>query len=240
MNKFLALATAGTLLIGAAAQATETAYTDKATFLTAVGVVNNETFQAASVGNFASAGGVFNATFDGFKIAGQNNGNYVGIASGPTASGGQNTPIPSPFTVPGNQYLTWANITGGIVSLTVNFNKATTAFGFDYFDTDVTDSYQINLPGGTVYNSPPFALASGGLASTGFFGLTSTTPFTSVIITNAQFGGYISDEGVDNVLTNGAGSVVGGVPEASTWVMLVGGFGLVGVASRRRRTAVAA
>lgn len=140
-----------------------------------------------------------------------------------------------------NNYLTWANIRGGIVSLTINFNKATTAFGFDYFDTDVTDSYQINLPGGDFYNNPPFVFATfGGGASTGFFGLTSTTSFTSVVITNARFGGYISDEGIDNLITNGAGSVVGGVPEPTTWALLVGGFGLVGVAARRRRTVVAA
>lgn len=80
----------------------------------------------------------------------------------------------------------------------------------------------------------------GGGASTGFFGLTSTTSFTSVVITNARFGGYISDEGIDNLITNGAGSVVGGVPEPTTWALLVGGFGLVGVAARRRRTVVAA
>jgi len=34
-------------------------------------------------------------------------------------------------------------------------------------------------------------------------------------------------------------SVVGGVPEAATWMMLIAGFGLVGAASRIRRGAVA-
>ena len=247
MNKFLMLAVASTIAVGAGAQATETSYTNKAAFQAAAGVVNTEAFQAAPVGVFASTGGVFNATFDGFKVTGQNNGNYVGIASGVTGSGGVNTPIPSAFVGGGNKYLTWANgstglpRTGAIITLTINFNKATRAFGFDYFDTDVTDSYQVNLPGGAFYNNPPFAFATfGGGASTGFFGLVSSTPFTSVVITNVQRGGYISDEGIDNVLTNGAGSVVGGVPEPTTWALLVGGFGLVGVAARRRRTVVAA
>lgn len=244
MNKFITLVTAGTILAAASASATETAYTNKAAFQTAAGLTQTETFTTATTGLFASVGGVFNASFDGFKVTGQNNGNYVGIAQGVTGSSGVNTPIPSVFL--GQNYLTWANAhtglprTGAIISLTINFNKATTAFGFDYFDTDVTDSYSINLPGGAVYNSPPFALASGGSASTGFFGLVSSTPFTSVEITNNQFGGYISDEGFDNVITNGAGSVVGGVPEPTTWAMLVSGFGLVGFAARRRRTAVAA
>ncbi|QYE36311.1 PEPxxWA-CTERM sorting domain-containing protein [Polymorphobacter sp. PAMC 29334] len=34
-------------------------------------------------------------------------------------------------------------------------------------------------------------------------------------------------------------SVVGGVPEAATWTMMIAGFGLVGAASRMRRSAVA-
>jgi len=36
------------------------------------------------------------------------------------------------------------------------------------------------------------------------------------------------------------GTLGGGVPEASTWVMLIAGFGLVGAAARRRRTTTVA
>lgn len=82
-----------------------------------------------------------------------------------TANGGVNTPIPGVFIVAGNMYLTGAKITRGTGSLTINFNKATTSFGFGYFDTDVTDmteSYRINLSGGGFYNSPPFANATNG------------------------------------------------------------------------------
>ena len=41
-------------------------------------------------------------------------------------------------------------------------------------------------------------------------------------------------------MTGSANASTGAVPEPSTWALLIGGFGLTGVALRRRRTAVAA
>ena len=210
----------------------QTSYTNKAAFLAAAGSTQTETFGAAAVGNFASVGGVFNAAFDGFNVTGNNFGNYVGIATGAVSDSGPNYAIPGTFT--GQKYLTWANLTGGIVSLTINFNAATTAFGFDWFNTDFSDQYSINLPGGTVFSGPPFTVVTGGAANSGFFGLISSTPFTSVVITNNFNGGYISDEGMDNFITNGVGSVKTGVPEPATWAMMLIGFGAIGFALRRR------
>ncbi len=48
---------------------------------------------------------------------------------------------------------------------------------------------------------------------------------------------YTSDSGV--FLTAGAGAA-GAVPEPTSWAMLVAGFGIVGIAARRRRVSVAA
>jgi hypothetical protein len=42
--------------------------------------------------------------------------------------------------------------------------------------------------------------------------------------------------GVDNVVLTALG---GGVPEPASWALMIGGFGLIGAASRRRRIAVA-
>jgi hypothetical protein len=53
-----------------------------------------------------------------------------------------------------------------------------------------------------------------------------------------------ADNAFDSGLAwNGAfvdGKAIGGIPEASSWAMLIAGFGLVGAASRRRRATVAA
>jgi hypothetical protein len=45
---------------------------------------------------------------------------------------------------------------------------------------------------------------------------------------------------VSGSFTFSSPSLVGGVPEASTWAMLIAGFGMTGAAMRRRQTAVAA
>ena len=41
-----------------------------------------------------------------------------------------------------------------------------------------------------------------------------------------------------NVFFGSAGGFTGGVPEPASWAMMLGGFGLVGSAMRRRKTAV--
>ena len=45
---------------------------------------------------------------------------------------------------------------------------------------------------------------------------------------------------VSGSFTFSSPSMVGGVPEASTWAMLIAGFGMTGAAMRRRKAAVAA
>jgi hypothetical protein len=239
MKKIVLMASAAAMcLIGTATSAQVVSYTDKATFLAAAGSTQTETFSSAPVGSFASSGGVFNSAFDGFTVTGNNFGNYVGIATGPTSSSGPNTTIPANFT--GQNYLTWANITGNVITLTINFNQATTAFGFDWFNTDVTDQYNVAVTGSGNFSGPPFTVVPGSssVGTNGFFGLISTTPFTTATITNNFFGGYISDEGMDNFITNGVGSAnPGAVPEPATWAMMIFGFGVTGSAMRRRRSA---
>ena len=48
----------------------------------------------------------------------------------------------------------------------------------------------------------------------------------------------VSTEFIDNVALNVTPSVA--VPEPASWAMLIAGFGLVGAAARRRRTALTA
>ena len=54
---------------------------------------------------------------------------------------------------------------------------------------------------------------------------------------SVDFGGVANQAGFDNI-TLGS-DVAGGVPEPSTWALLIAGFGLAGVSLRRRRTAIA-
>ena len=235
MKRIYLAAAALAALSAAMPAAAQTSYTDKATFLAAAGSTQTETFGTSPVGQFTGPGSTFAATFDGFSIAGNDGGNFVGIATGSVASSGDDFAIPVAFT--GQNFLAWGNIAGGIMSMTINFNAATTAFGFDWFNTDFSDSYSINTPGGTIFNTPPFTLASNS-ATSGFFGLISATPFTSIVITNNETGGYMSTEGMDNFVTNGVGSVNPGVPEPATWAMMIGGFGAIGASMRRRKVSV--
>jgi hypothetical protein len=230
----LMAASVAAFLVPCMASAQVVSYTDKATFLTAAGTTQTETFASSTPGRFTSAGGTFNRTFDGFSVTGQDFGNYVGIATGAVSSSGPNVPIPTSFT--GQNYLTWANITGNVITLTINFNQATTAFGFDWFNTDLTDQYNIAVTGSGNYSGPPFTVVPGATGTSGFFGLISSTPFTSATITNNFFGGYISDEGMDNFITNGQGSANPAVPEPATWAMMIIGVGATGAAMRRRRS----
>ncbi len=59
-----------------------------------------------------------------------------------------------------------------------------------------------------------------------------------VFAENPQVGGYESDNHtVGHFLTKGTGTVVPipGVPEPASWALLIAGFGMIGVAQRRRR-----
>ena len=58
-------------------------------------------------------------------------------------------------------------------------------------------------------------------------------PASTVSFTNSSFADG-TDVALDNV------TVTSDVPEASTWAMMIAGFGLVGAATRRRRTLLAA
>lgn len=52
--------------------------------------------------------------------------------------------------------------------------------------------------------------------------------------------GSSNNPGLSNIGFEGTLSVAPGVPEPANWVLLIAGFGFIGVASRRRRLAVAA
>ncbi len=221
-------------LLGAAgrADAAFVTYTNLAAFQTAAGSTSVETFNSAPAFNTTGAFGP--NVYNGFSLSGNGNGNNIGIHTGSVASSGAETPIPAAFT--GQNFFGWGSVAGGAINgVTFNFTQPTTAFAFDWFNTDTTDQYQITFSGpataATSFTAPPFTVGG----TTGFFGVTSTTVFTTATITNVFNGGYISDEGFDNVRVGAAASVA--TPAPAGVVVLAAAAGLLGLGRRFRRTA---
>jgi len=133
---------------------------------------------------------------------------------------------------PGTSYL---SVLGG-GSATINFGPLVKAFQFDWGSIDSYNTLTINsrqgsfvvVPGG---NFPNQANGDQFLPNTnGLFTVTRTGSdrFTSITLTSNQ-----NSFEIDNL-------AVSYVPEPATWAMLIAGFGLVGMAARRRRTIVSA
>lgn len=120
----------------------------------------------------------------------------------------------------------------GPATATISFGSATNSFGFwtTGVQTNFTSAITLTQIDGSqlVFSLP---INSNGGAN--FFGVTDMIGFTSVTLTLNSTG---DAWGVDDFSYNG---VNGGVPEASTWMMLIAGFGLVGAAARRRKMVAA-
>jgi len=93
----------------------------------------------------------------------------------------------------------------------------------------------------TAYRSNPSGTYRG--QNTGesyvFLNFFSDSTFDRVAFSENRAGaGYESDNHTVGFFTQSSGTPVSPVPEPATWAMLIGGFGLVGAAMRRRRRSV--
>ena len=202
-------------LTAAAAQASLITYTNKAAFLAAAGSLSTETFSSATVGTSTAN---YSGSFSNFTLTSVANGDKSGIATG-TIAGADNISIPSSFT--GQNFYGWGNSNGGAgPTTTFTFTSGITAFGFDWFNTDMSDRYSVtvNSQSTVVFN----------YASSGFFGVIDTAGFTSATIQTANYGGYLSTMGLDNVLTSN-----NSVPEPTSAALIA--LGLAGLGMRRRQ-----
>lgn len=89
-----------------------------------------------------------------------------------------------------------------------------------------------------VYNGDYSALLFQDVLSLGANPATVSPGVSSLDGLHIQFSGTPGYVAIDNIVVE-AGQVfdVGGVPEPSTWILAIAGFGLTGAALRRRRTA---
>lgn len=213
-SQLFALASASMLFAASSAHASITAYTSLTSFNAAAGSTTVEDFSTASIG-FGT--GNYSGSFNGFSVTGTSNGNNVGISTGSLASGGNDTAIPVAFA--GQKFYGWGNFVGSPGALsTFTPSIAASALGFDFFNTDGTDNYNVLVNGNV--------LATIGYRSTGFLGFVANgaDSISSVSIRANNIGGYVSTAGIDNVR-------VSSVPEPIS-LMLVG-LGLVAVALSR-------
>lgn len=218
-----ALLLAGTALPALAASFTP--YTDRNDFNAAANpnlFENFNSFQAQTLA-FDTA-----HAFNGFTVTGERQG-------------------ASPYIGFGLTDITWADIDGTMrlqwgqdsfggsrdgPLLTFLFDNPLLAIGFDWRNEDTTDAYQMTI-GDTNFGAgttAPWPRSR----STGFFGVVSDTPFTSMTLSQTVFGGVQNDMSMDNIAMNTTGET-GVIPLPATLPLLGAGLmALLGLGIHRR------
>jgi hypothetical protein len=193
-----------------------------------------ETFESSPLGYFQGSNltpthlPIEPVLFLGFDLSGNTEGEAIGIVNGNVAANPDISVAP-PFA--GQHFLGWGmtvNNDGNLApTLTFTFSSPTYAFGFDWMNTDFTDSYSLTLSTGEIFSSPPLGAYPNEGPMDGFFGVVSDVAITSFTIKTANFGGVVSTAGVDNIRT------VQSVPEPSTCLLAGAAFTLL-LFKRRR------
>ncbi|WP_310497036.1 PEPxxWA-CTERM sorting domain-containing protein [Sandarakinorhabdus sp.] len=224
------------LIIAGAFAATASMASAATVVLDFTGVVNPGLGNSTSVDNF------YNGGVSGHGTSGTNYG--AGFSANGLAINGYNGCCePDQYLVPARKGILFF-LSGGAV--TVNYAAGfTTGFSFYYAsNSNATIRVYDGLNGtGNVLASLALATQANQNCrpgATGFY--CNWTPVGVAFAGTARsidFGGGANFVAYDNI-TFGSDRPGGTVPEPSSWVMLIAGFGLVGAAMRRRKAALAA
>ncbi len=236
LKTLVALTVLGVLGLQGESRAAFTVYTNRALFNAAAGSIETTTFNASSPQILASpATGAFSQPFGNVTLSGNSNGDYIAIAAGT-----------NPGNIDGTNffYFSQRNPTTGSYdgnggtgpTFTYSFAVPSVAFGFDYVDTDFSDSYNFTV-NGTAFSNPPFVNSgtNGGVGS-GFFGIVATgETFSSATFVQTAAGGIVDPFGIDNVsfTTQPIGGILTPAPAS---IVVFAAIGLSGLATRRLRS----
>lgn len=204
----LALATCATA-------ANAVVFTDRALFDAAAPGATVEDFEGVTPFGPLGSGGLASVDFGAFQVA--TSPDAVKVVNVP-AFGAFNT------TLGGGNYLYLDTDLGFVGTITtITLDDPTTAFGFSYTDLNEPNATpEITIGGQT------FSLALNGVGQELFFGFTSLTAFTTIVINSGIDSGY----GVDDIAFAGGGQVV---PLPATLPLALAGVAVFGFAARRRR-----
>ncbi|ENO79636.1 hypothetical protein C662_10681 [Thauera sp. 28] len=232
MLKKLAIAlTASIALASSANAAVINTFSNLAAFSAAAGTTALEDFNDSALGRF-SYGVAYD--FDGFTLTAAANprGTGPGVGIGNTARS----------TIDNTARLIWgsqtfgANGSGWGPQIEFIFDAPTYAFGFDWRDTDSTDSYKLTVLGVDFGGATTGGLfPRNGTSTSGFFGLVSDTAFSSVLLQQVARGGVLDDMSIDNVRFTPAPASA--VPEPTVLALLSLGLLGLGAVRRKQRTA---
>lgn len=216
MRKFMIAAAVAAAGLSGTAQAAITVYTSQAAYLAAVGASGVDTFDNLSI--TASTPSPITRTAGAFG--------YTAAVSTTSFFGAGSTADRWLSTNTATDTITFSAFTGGV-----------SAFGGLFFGSDIAGAF---APGSITLTATD---ASGtvtqtitGATTSSFLGFVSTGPLLSATVTSVQPTTGFLWPTVNN-LTLAAPRVTSGVPEPTTWAMMIVGFGLIGGGMRRRITA---
>ena len=214
--KYVSIALAALVASTAPAQAAITVYTSLVAFTAATTAPGTDTYTGFSITGVTGSPITRSAGAYGYTAA--TPGDFFGAGTGSNPWLSTNTATDT---------ITFSAFTGG-----------SNAVGGNFFGSDVAGAFAAgNITLVATDSSGSVTQTIVGATTSSFLGFVSTTAVTSLTITSVQpVGGFLWPT-VDNLVFAKRAVVQAAVPESSTWLMMLAGFGLVGGAMRRRSTA---